>query len=189
MVAKAAYKARVVNHLVSNSPWMAITHVMNESKHFDTDKSRFHQELVSTFTEGLNLPSSITSDVEGVLAEIKQAITTANQSGNEANKLQFIIVLNVLKFDEMIGSWQSDVCAIYFRLDNSLSAYIRNKDETTKVTVSILYSHFNAQFGDRMFETKVKDSIQKFISDSGRVEGLSVDVSFDNGEYFRDKGW
>jgi hypothetical protein len=178
---------------------MAVTCAMSESKSFDTDKSRFHQELVSTFTEGLNLPSSITSDVEGVLAEIKQAITTANQSGNEANKLQFVIVLNVLKMDEMIGSWQSgmypsgarfslaedsrlmvstDVRAIYFRPDNSLSAFIRNKDGTTEVKISVQYNHFNARFDDRMFEMKAKDSFQKVVSDAGRVEGLSVDISY-----------
>lgn len=86
---------------------MAITYVTSDSKRFDTEKSRFHQELVSTFTEGLNLPSSITSDVEGVLTEIKQAITTANQSENGASKLQFVIVLNVFRFDEMLESWQS----------------------------------------------------------------------------------
>ncbi|KIL86003.1 hypothetical protein FAVG1_10973 [Fusarium avenaceum] len=161
-VAKAAYKARVVNHLLSSIPWMTETSASSESKRFDTDKSRFHQELVSAFTQGLDLPSSITSDVEGVLTEIKQTITAVNQSGNGANKLQFVIVLNV--FSDMVGVWQSYTRAISFRPDDSLVTYIRNKNETTKVNLSIQYNHNNTQFDDRMFQAKAKESIQQIDS-------------------------
>ncbi|KAI6765869.1 hypothetical protein HG530_006939 [Fusarium avenaceum] len=177
-VAKAAYKARVVNHLLSTIPWMTETSASSESKRFDTDKSRFHQELVSAFTQGLDLPSSITSDVEGVLTEIKQTIIAANQSGNGANKLQFVIVLNV--FSEMIGVWQSYTRAISFRPDDSLVTYIRNKNETTKVNLSIEYNHNNTQFDDRMFQAKAKESIQQIVAGAGRAEGLLVDVKFES---------
>jgi hypothetical protein len=142
-----------------------MTSPFSESKRFNTDESRFHQELVSTFTEGLNLPSSITSNVEGVLTEIKQAITAAHQSGNGANKLKFVIVLNVFRIEEMIGSWQlgmqctllnpaedrklmfsTDTRAIGFRPDDSLITHIRNKNETTKVNLSVQYNHCNTRF-------------------------------------------
>lgn len=173
-----------------------MTSASSESKRFNTDKSRFHQELVSALTQGLNLPSSITSDVEGVLTEIKQTITTANQSGNGANKLQFVIVLNV--FSEMIRVWQSgmrrtnnpaddrrltfstDTRAINFRPDDSLVTYIRNKKETTKVNLSIQYNHSNTQFDDRIFQAKARETIQQNVASAGRAEGLLVDVKFEN---------
>ncbi|KAM0210861.1 hypothetical protein ACHAQI_005583 [Fusarium lateritium] len=160
-VATAAYKAKVVTYLASNTPWMEVTSAMNDSKHFETDKTRFHQELVSTFTKDLGLSPSITSRVEGVLAEIKQAITTANQSGNGADKLQIAIVMNVFSMDEIIGSWQCETRTIGFRPDESLITYIRTKHETTKANVSFQYSMLNAKFNERKFHEGAKEAIQK----------------------------
>ncbi|KAM0237900.1 hypothetical protein ACHAP5_008797 [Fusarium lateritium] len=188
VVAKAAYKAKVVTSLTSNTPWMEVLYAMNESKHFETDKNRFHQELVATFTKSLGLSPSITSRVEGVLAEIKQAITSANQSGNGADKLQIAIVMNVFSMDEIIGSWQCETRTIGFRPNESLITYIRDKNNTTKVNVSFEYSLLNAKFNERKFYEGAKEALQKFVSDAGRVEGLSIDVPFETEGNFMGRG-
>ncbi|KAM0219091.1 hypothetical protein ACHAPA_004675 [Fusarium lateritium] len=188
-VATAAYKAKVVTYLASNTPWMEVLSAMNDSKHFETNKTRFHQELVSTFTKDLGLSPSITSRVEGVLADIKQAITTATQSGNGADKLQIAIVMNVFNMDEIIGSWQCETRTIGFRPDESLITYIRNKHETTKANVSFQYSMLNAKFNERTFHKGAKEAIEKMVSDAGRVEGLLIDVPFENERNFTGRGW
>jgi hypothetical protein len=39
-----------------------------------------------------------------------------------------------------------------------------------------------------MFQANARESIQKLVANAGRVEGLSVDVEFENREHCRGRG-
>jgi hypothetical protein len=41
-----------------------------------------------------------------------------------------------------------------------------------------MYEQHDVQFNDRLFEETAKDTLVKVVSDAGRVEGLSVDISY-----------
>jgi hypothetical protein len=78
----------------------------DESKNFDTDKSQFHQELVTTFTQGMGLPSSITPKLESLLGDMQQSIITADQSGSSGSDMQFFIAINHFQWDHHTQSWR-----------------------------------------------------------------------------------
>jgi hypothetical protein len=71
-----------------------------------------------------------------------------------------------------------DIRTIYLSCDDSLVTYIKNKDATTKVNISVMYEQHDVQFNDRLFEETAKDTLVKVVSDAGRVEGLLVDISY-----------
>lgn len=77
-------------------------------------------------------------------------------------------------------TFSTDTRTIGFRPDDSLITYIRNKNETTKVNLSIQYSQGDTRFDDRMFQAKAKESIQQIVASAGRAEGLLVDVKFES---------
>lgn len=85
--------------MIRNGAW-------HKRKNFDSEKSQFHQELVTTFTQGIGLPSSITPKLESLLGDMQQPIITADQSGSRGRDLQFFIVINHFPWDKYMESWR-----------------------------------------------------------------------------------
>jgi hypothetical protein len=86
------------------------------------------------------------------------------------------------KLVDLAEDWRltlfTDIRTIYLSCDDSLVTYIKNKDATTKVDISVAYEQYDAQFDDRLFEETAEETMVKVVSDAGRVEGLSVDIAY-----------
>jgi hypothetical protein len=161
--AKANYKAKVTNYLAQNAPWTAGFATKTLNKNFTVEKNKFHDTLVTTFTEGLMLPNTITTQLEGILTNISNTIAVSSQADE---KLMFFILITLYQKDDVRQKWQPYLRTIYFQVDQSLSTYARSKGDSSSgvnVDVKIQYVQQDGQFNDSLFRSNAKESIQQLV--------------------------
>jgi len=164
---RANYRAKVMNYLASTAPWTAGFAVQTLDKKFSVEKDKFHGTLISTFTEGLNLPASINTKLEGILTNIKNAINVSTDPAKTKENLLFFILITIYQKDDVLQAWQPYIRTIYFRVNQSLSTYTRGKKDHSSginVDVDIEYAQSDGAFNDKLFSSNAKAGIQTLIS-------------------------
>lgn len=75
-----------------------------QTKTFQTTENKFHEQLVTTFAEGLDMPKSIMDQFENFLTDIKSNIERAMVPGVREDP-RFHISLVVYEKDYILGTY------------------------------------------------------------------------------------
>ncbi|KAK3321811.1 hypothetical protein B0H66DRAFT_638339 [Apodospora peruviana] len=163
---RANYKAKVVNTLVATAPWIPTYGAKVLSKTFQVEKSAFHAALVSTFTQGLGLPTSINTMFEGLLTNMQNTInvSTTNVDSNKTDCTFFILLTTYVK-DDQLQTWRPQMRTIYFKVHQSLSSYtISKKNSGTNVNVTMEYAQSDGSFNNDYFASNAAATISSLVN-------------------------
>ncbi|EYB28013.1 hypothetical protein FG05_30296 [Fusarium graminearum] len=165
---RAIYKAKVINYLATTVPWVATASIRTLEKNFRVEKGTFHDTLVSTFTEGLQLPPTINDKLEGILTNINKtiAISSDDDVSKTSQNLTFFIIMSIFQKDEVLQMFRPYLRTIYFRVDQSLVKFSKGKNKGSQVDVDVQidYVQSDGSFNDDLFVANAKAGIQTLIS-------------------------
>ncbi|KAM7201139.1 hypothetical protein V8F33_003551 [Rhypophila sp. PSN 637] len=174
--AQANFKAKCINAVAAACPWVPTFSSQVLKKSFTVKKKIFHETLVSTFTEGLGLPKDINTKFEGLLNNMRNTIGVADKAQTDCT---FFILLTFYVKDGVQQTYRPQFRAIYFKVDQSLRTYCRNKETQEDVDVVMEYSQTDGAFNNEFFVTNAKASIQKLLgvaTDTFIGNTMNIDV-------------
>ncbi|KAH7018782.1 hypothetical protein EDB80DRAFT_745897 [Ilyonectria destructans] len=180
-ILQANYTAKVINYLVQNAPWYVVGNspirlllesttvarilmtarlgstlgIQTQNKKFTVEKNKFHQALVSNFTEGLTLPKTILDKLEGFLTNVKNFI-------NPRARLQTACYFHL--------HHAPHVRTIYFKPSQSLSTYMKSKNDRSSgvnVNIDFQYVQRDGSFNKDLFESSDKVALTASQSQVG----------------------
>ncbi|KAF5584551.1 peptidase cysteine serine trypsin [Fusarium pseudoanthophilum] len=179
-IKKGNYFAKVINHLVTNAPWIATHAVMLKDKNFTTKKEDFHKALISHFTQGLNLPNNVVDKFEGFLANVQNTIK--NSSTPPRDSISIYIYAVVYVKDEVRQEWRPYVRTFSFKPSQSLSNYIKDKNGKSagsEVNVDFQYVQFDGAFNNDLFESSAKPALMQ-IRPGATTSIKPLGITFDS---------
>ncbi|EEA22635.1 hypothetical protein TMatcc_001474 [Talaromyces marneffei ATCC 18224] len=170
---KSVYKAKVVNHLANNAPWISSVGIQTQQKRFVEKKEDFHNALVKHFTQGLNLPDSIILKLENFLTNIKDLIV---RSSDTSDSLTFFVLITLYQQDDVAKTWRP--------LGQTLSNYSKKKGDKSSgqnVDIHFEYVQSDGLFNNALFESNAKAGINQLVNSSASefIKNPPIEVAVD----------